>query len=45
MSIAHGNMDTQTTRKNQDVTLMLNGIKMRQQPGEKFVSDVNIAHG
>ena len=29
----------------QDVTLMLNGIKTRRQPGGKFVSDVNIAHG
>ena len=29
----------------QDVTLMLNGIKMRRQPGGKFVSDVNTAHG
>ena len=51
MSIAHGNIDTQTTRKitassyRQDVTLMLNGIKTRRQPGGKFVSDVNTAHG
>ena len=44
MSIAHGNIDTQTTRKKspqvsyrQDVTLMLNGIKTRRQPGGKFV--------
>ena len=29
----------------QDVTLMLNGIKTRRQPGGKFVSDINIAHG
>ena len=28
----------------QDVTLMLNGIKTHRQPGGKFVSEVNIAH-
>ena len=51
MSITHDKIDTKRHVKitaswyRQDVTPMLNGIKMHRQPGGKFVSDVNIAHG
>ena len=45
ISIHKQHVKITTSSYQQDVTLMLNGIKTHRQPGGKFDSDVNIAHG